>query len=163
MDEAAAWLRVHKPSSKKVTVSDIEKIVSRIAGVPKKSVSIKESNKLKELDESLATDIFGQDEALTQITRSVRRGRAGFNNPNKPVASFLFAGPTGVGKTETAKALSNALAVPIHRFDMSEYQEKHTVARLIGSPPGYVGYEEGGLLTDLIRRSPHCVAAFRRN
>ncbi|MDC7125323.1 MAG: ATP-dependent Clp protease ATP-binding subunit ClpA [Spirochaetales bacterium] len=157
IDEAAAWMRVHKEPPFKISTSEIEKTVSRIANVPEKSINSSEAEKLKNLGTELTSVIFGQDSALDLIVKAVRRGRAGFKNPDKPVASFLFAGPTGVGKTETAKALASSLSVPLHRFDMSEYQEKHTVARLIGSPPGYVGFEEGGQLTDLIRRSPHAV------
>ncbi|MDC7225288.1 MAG: ATP-dependent Clp protease ATP-binding subunit ClpA [Spirochaetales bacterium] len=157
IDEAAAWMRVHSEPPHNIEVSDIERIVSRISNLPQKSVSSTEADRLRELGNDLQNDIFGQDEALTAIVRAVRRGRAGFKNPDKPVASFLFAGPTGVGKTETARSLAEALSMPLHRFDMSEYQEKHTVARLIGSPPGYVGFEEGGQLTDLIRRTPHAV------
>ncbi len=157
IDEAAAYMRVHHNSPHKVTSSEVEKIVSRIAGVPEQSVSSSEAVKLKELENELTANIYGQQEAVAAVAKAVKRGRAGFGSPDKPVASFLFAGPTGVGKTETAKCLADALAVPLHRFDMSEYQEKHTVARLIGSPPGYVGFEEGGQLTDTIRRTPHCV------
>ena len=157
IDEAAAWMRVHSEPPHRIGVPDIERIVSRISNLPEKSVSTGEAEKLKSLDSELSAVIYGQDEALTAIVRAVRRGRAGFKNPDKPVASFLFAGPTGVGKTETARTLADALSLPVHRFDMSEYQEKHSVARLIGSPPGYVGYEEGGQLTDLVRRTPHSI------
>ena len=157
IDEAAAYMRVHHKPPYRVDVPDIETIVSRIANVPEKSVSSSEADRLKDLGTEISSVIYGQDEAVNMVVQAVRRGRAGFKNPDKPVASFLFAGPTGVGKTETARALSVALAMPLHRFDMSEYQEKHTVARLIGSPPGYVGFEEGGQLTDIIRRTPHAV------
>ena len=157
IDEAAAWMRVHSEPPHIIEIADIERIVSRISNVPQKSVSSTEADRLRELGDDLSSDIFGQEEALKAIVQAVRRGRAGFKNPDKPVASFLFAGPTGVGKTETARSLAEALSMPLHRFDMSEYQEKHTVARLIGSPPGYVGFEEGGQLTDLIRRTPHAV------
>lgn len=157
IDEAAAYMRVHSTQPYKIGVPEIETIVSRISNLPKKSVSTSEADRLKSLGQELNTVIFGQDEALEAVVKAVRRGRAGFKNPDKPVASFLFAGPTGVGKTETARSLADALSMPLHRFDMSEYQEKHTVARLIGSPPGYVGFEEGGQLTDLIRRTPHSV------
>jgi ATP-dependent Clp protease ATP-binding subunit ClpA len=101
--------------------------------------------------------LFGQDEAVASVVQAVKRSRAGFKAPDKPVASFLFVGPTGVGKTELARQLAVSLGITLHRFDMSEYQERHTVARLVGSPPGYVGYEEGGLLTDAIRKTPHAV------
>jgi ATP-dependent Clp protease ATP-binding subunit ClpA len=116
-----------------------------------------EKDKLRFLESKLKERIFGQDEAVEVVVKAVKRSRAGFRNPDKPVANFLFAGPTGVGKTELARSLADTLGVSIHRFDMSEYQEKHTVSRLIGSPPGYVGYEEGGLLTDAVRKQPHSV------
>jgi ATP-dependent Clp protease ATP-binding subunit ClpA len=157
IDEAAAYMRVHSDPPYKIGVQEIELIVSRISNLPKKSVSTSEADRLKELGKELNNVIFGQNEALDAVVKAVRRGRAGFKKPDKPVASFLFAGPTGVGKTETAKSLAEALSMPLHRIDMSEYQEKHTVARLIGAPPGYVGFEEGGQLTDLIRRTPHSV------
>jgi ATP-dependent Clp protease ATP-binding subunit ClpA len=116
-----------------------------------------EKDKLQGLEENLKKRIFGQDEAVSAVIKAVKRSRAGFRAKDKPVANFLFAGPTGVGKTELARSLADILGIPIHRFDMSEYQEKHTVSRLIGSPPGYVGYEEGGLLTDAVRKQPHAV------
>ena len=135
----------------------IEKVVSKIAKIPERTVSYDEKANLQNLESRLKTVIFGQDDAIEKVTAAVKRSRAGFRRPDKPVASFLFVGPTGVGKTELARQLSDSLGVPMHRFDMSEYQEKHTVSRLIGSPPGYVGYEEGGLLTDSIRKTPHAV------
>jgi len=157
IDEAAAYMRVHSEPPHSIGVPEIELIVSRISNLPKKSVSTSEADRLKDLGAELGMAIYGQEQALDAVVKAVRRGRAGFKKPDKPVASFLFAGPTGVGKTETARSLADALSMPLHRFDMSEYQEKHTVARLIGSPPGYVGFEEGGQLTDLIRRAPHSV------
>jgi ATP-dependent Clp protease ATP-binding subunit ClpA len=135
----------------------IETVVSRIARIPERSVGQSEKDKLRELEPSLRRRIFGQDEAVTAVVRAVKRGRAGFRAEGKPVANFLFVGPTGVGKTELARQLADILGIVIHRFDMSEYQEKHTVSRLVGAPPGYVGYEEGGLLTDAIRKQPHAV------
>jgi ATP-dependent Clp protease ATP-binding subunit ClpA len=114
-------------------------------------------DRLKTLEDELKRVIFGQDQAIESVVRAVKNSRAGFREPNKPVANFLFVGPTGVGKTELARQLSEHLGVAMHRFDMSEYQERHTVSRLIGSPPGYVGYDEGGLLTDAIRKTPHAV------
>jgi ATP-dependent Clp protease ATP-binding subunit ClpA len=128
-----------------------------MARIPEKSVGENEKDKLRELETRLKEQVFGQDEAVQAVVQAVKRSRAGFRNKDKPVASFLFAGPTGVGKTELARRLSEILGVTLHRFDMSEYQEKHTVSRLIGSPPGYVGYEEGGLLTDAVRKHPHAV------
>jgi ATP-dependent Clp protease ATP-binding subunit ClpA len=135
----------------------IETVVSRIARIPERSVGESEKDKLRTLEERLKRRIFGQDEAVQAVVKSVKRSRAGFRDENKPVANFLFVGPTGVGKTELARSLADILGVSMHRFDMSEYQEKHTVSRLIGSPPGYVGYEEGGLLTSAIRKQPHGV------
>jgi ATP-dependent Clp protease ATP-binding subunit ClpA len=135
----------------------IETVVSRIARIPERSIGESEKDKLKNLETKLKERIFGQDEAVLAVVKAVKRSRAGFRDANKPVANFLFVGPTGVGKTELARSLADILGVAMHRFDMSEYQEKHTVSRLIGSPPGYVGYEEGGLLTDAIRKQPHSV------
>ncbi|GHV79575.1 ATP-dependent Clp protease ATP-binding subunit ClpA [Spirochaetia bacterium] len=135
----------------------IETVVAKIARIPERSVGESEKDKLRFLEDKLRARIFGQDAAILAAVKAVKRSRAGFRADNKPVANFLFVGPTGVGKTELARQLADILGVPMHRFDMSEYQEKHTVSRLIGSPPGYVGYEEGGLLTDAIRKQPHSV------
>lgn len=160
IDETGAYVRLHSKNEDKVITikdKDIERTVSLIAKVPAQSVSRNEISRLKDLDTRLASVIFGQDSAIETVVRAIKRSRAGFNENEKPVASLLFVGPTGVGKTELTKQLSSILDIPLIRFDMSEYQEKHTVARLIGAPPGYVGYEEGGLLTDAIRKSPHCV------
>jgi ATP-dependent Clp protease ATP-binding subunit ClpA len=135
----------------------VEKVISKIAMIPERTVSVTETDRLKSLDADLKGRIFGQDDAVDAVVQAVKRSRAGFKGPDKPVASFLFVGPTGVGKTELARQLADLLGIHLHRFDMSEYQEKHTVSRLVGSPPGYVGYEEGGLLTDAIRKTPHAV------
>jgi ATP-dependent Clp protease ATP-binding subunit ClpA len=140
-----------------IGIGEIETVVSKIARIPERSVGMSEKDRLKILEGELLKRIFGQDEAVRAVVKAVKRSRAGFRAPNKPVANFLFAGPTGVGKTELARSLADILEVPMHRFDMSEYQEKHTVSRLIGSPPGYVGYEDGGLLTDAVRKQPHSV------
>ncbi len=140
-----------------IDVPKIETVVARIARIPERSVGESEKDKLKYLEFRLKERIFGQDQAVLAVVNAVKRSRAGFRSANKPVANFLFVGPTGVGKTELARSLADLLGVSLHRFDMSEYQEKHTVSRLIGSPPGYVGYEEGGLLTDAIRKQPHAV------
>ncbi len=159
IDEAGAYLQIlsfRTPDEKKVVdEAVIQKVVSKIARIPEKAVGTEESVRLKDLEDDLKKMVFGQNEAVNQVARAVKRGRAGFGNETRPVASFLFVGPTGVGKTELSRSLSECLGVTLHRFDMSEYQEKHTVARLIGAPPGYVGYEEGGLLTDAARRNPH--------
>jgi len=135
----------------------IEAIVSKIARIPERSVGENEKDKLKELEPRLKQRIFGQDSAIAAVVKAVKRSRAGFRAEGKPVANFLFAGPTGVGKTELARQLAEILGVSMIRFDMSEYQEKYTVSRLIGSSPGYVGYEEGGQLTDAVRKQPHAV------
>ncbi|MBI9103360.1 MAG: ATP-dependent Clp protease ATP-binding subunit ClpA [Spirochaetales bacterium] len=159
IDEAGAYMRLlhfRTPQPEKIVNEDvIQNVVSKIAGIPRKSVEVEETGKLKSLEADLKSLVYGQDEAVRMVAQAVKRGRAGFGNENRPVASFLFAGPTGVGKTELSRQLASCLGVTLHRFDMSEYQEKHTVARLIGAPPGYVGYEEGGLLTDAVRRTPH--------
>jgi len=141
----------------KVSELSIERVIARAAKVPEKSVAADEAAGLKNLSANLNAKVFGQEEAVEVITHAIHSARAGLNEPDRPVASLLFVGPTGVGKTEVAKQLATTLGINLSRFDMSEYQEKHAVARLIGSPPGYVGYEEGGLLTDAIRKNPHCV------
>jgi len=140
-----------------IRVPEIETVVAKIARIPERSVSSSEKERLSTLESSLKQEVFGQDGAIDAVVKAVKRSRAGFRAPDKPVANFLFVGPTGVGKTELARQLAKQLGVSLHRFDMSEYQEKHTVSRLIGSPPGYVGYEEGGLLTDTVRKNPHAV------
>ncbi|GHV19422.1 ATP-dependent Clp protease ATP-binding subunit ClpC [Spirochaetia bacterium] len=147
--QEAAYIEIDTPQ--------IETVIARIARIPEKSVGENEREKLRYLDEKLKTRVFGQDEAVAAVVKAVKRSRAGFRDPSKPVANFLFAGPTGVGKTELSRSLADLLGLKLHRFDMSEYQEKHTISRLIGSPPGYVGYEEGGLLTEAARKNPHCV------
>ncbi len=159
IDEAGAFTRMHREddSVAVIDVPDIEKIVSRIAKIPEKSVSSGETERLRDIESGLKAVLFGQDEAIAHVTQAIKRNRAGFGNPDRPIASFLFVGPTGVGKTELARQLASIMGVQLHRFDMSEYQEKHTVARLIGAPPGYVGYEEGGLLTEAIRKTPYAV------
>ncbi|MBU3145697.1 ATP-dependent Clp protease ATP-binding subunit ClpA [Clostridium sp. CF012] len=160
MDEAGAYARLNALDSEEnivITVSAVEKIVASIAKIPEQSVSNNETLTLKNLDQNLKKQVFGQSAAIDTLVRAIKRSRAGFNDEEKPIASLLFVGPTGVGKTEVSKQLSKCLAIPLIRFDMSEYQEKHTVARLIGAPPGYVGYEEGGLLIEAIKKNPHCV------
>jgi ATP-dependent Clp protease ATP-binding subunit ClpA len=163
IDETGAWMRMTSYKSGdaerllEVTEHEVERVISKMAKIPERSVTVSEKDRLKNLELELKAAIFGQDQAVEAVVQAVKRSRAGFRAPNKPVASFLFVGPTGVGKTELARQLADSLGVPLHRFDMSEYQEKHTVSRLIGSPPGYVGYDEGGLLTDAIRRTPHAV------
>jgi ATP-dependent Clp protease ATP-binding subunit ClpA len=164
IDEAGAYTRINafqegleQEEPKVISERDIETVVSKIAKIPEKSVSISETERLFELEKNLRANIFGQDSAVDIVVQAVKKSRAGFKNPDKPVASLLFVGPTGVGKTELARTLAAELGVTLHRFDMSEYQEKHTVSRLLGSPPGYVGFEEGGLLVDAVRKHPHAV------
>ena len=140
-----------------MTVADVEKIVAKIARVPVQAVSSDDKVALKNLDTELKAVIFGQDAAIDEVASAIKLSRSGLRAPDKPMGSFLFAGPTGVGKTELARQLARMLKVEFLRFDMSEYMEKHAVSRLIGAPPGYVGYEEGGLLIDAIRKSPHAV------
>ncbi len=140
-----------------VDVADIEAIVAKIARAPVQAVSTDDKTALRNLDTELRSVIYGQDDAITEVASAIRLSRSGLRAPDKPIGSFLFAGPTGVGKTELARQLARVLRVEFLRFDMSEYMEKHAVSRLIGAPPGYVGYEEGGLLIDAIRKTPHAV------
>jgi ATP-dependent Clp protease ATP-binding subunit ClpA len=161
IDEAGAFAKLAsgRATSKKprIHTRDIEKIIAKISKVPEKSISSGEAKQLKNLEAELKHTVFGQDDAVHLVVDAIKRSRAGFREPNKPVASFLFVGPTGVGKTELARQLSLSLGIPLNRFDMSEYQEKHTIARLIGAPPGYIGFDQGGMLTDAIRKSPYSV------
>lgn len=160
LDEAGARTRLYRSDDQDIiTISpkEVEVVVAKMARIPEKSVSSSETVQLKDLQGSLKSVIFGQDQAIELVVQAIRRSRAGFQDQNRPVASLLFAGPTGVGKTELARQLALTLGIPLHRYDMSEYQEKHTVSRLVGAPPGYVGYEEGGLLTEAIRKTPHSV------
>lgn len=159
IDESGAFARLNAVDDAILHIDEaaVEQTVSIIANVPKHSVSASEIDNLKTIDQKLEADIFGQDDAVASVVKAIRRSRAGFNTQDKPVASLLFVGPTGVGKTELTRRLAYHLGVPLIRFDMSEYQEKHSVARLIGAPPGYVGYDEGGQLTDAIRKTPYCV------
>jgi len=135
----------------------IEQVVARMAKVPAQTVGNDEKTVLTNLSANLSNQIFGQDEAVDHVTYAIHAARAGLNEAERPVANLLFVGPTGVGKTELARQLAKCLGIRLTRFDMSEYQEKHATARLIGAPPGYVGYDEGGLLTEAIRKHPHCV------
>jgi ATP-dependent Clp protease ATP-binding subunit ClpA len=156
IDEAGAFVRLTGSSRRsKINPADIEKIVAKMAKIPTQSVSTSDKTKLETLDDRLKGVVFGQDDAITSLVTSIKRSRAGLGMPGKPVGSFLFTGPTGVGKTEVALQLSRLLDIEFLRFDMSEYMEKHAVARLIGAPPGYVGFDQGGLLTDGIRKHPH--------
>ncbi len=159
IDEAGASVRLRPGSATgaSVTRQDVESVVARMAGIPAASVSREERDRLKHLEVLLKERIFGQDEAISQVCRAIIRSRAGFGNATRPMGSFLFCGPTGVGKTELARQLAELLGVAFLRFDMSEYMEKHAVARLIGAPPGYVGFDQGGLLTESVRRTPYAV------
>jgi len=159
MDEAGAAMRILPASRRNKTVrpADIEKVVARMARIPQKTISADDKVQLQNLDEELRKVIFGQDDAVTNLVTAIKLSRSGLGSPDKPVGSFLFSGPTGVGKTELAKQLARVLGVEFIRFDMSEYMEKHTVSRLIGAPPGYVGFDQGGMLTDAIRKTPHAV------
>lgn len=160
IDEVGASFRLNNTLKKQrstVQVNDVEKIVSRIARIPAKTATVSEKAKLQFLEEGLQKRIFGQDQAITALITAIKRARAGLGRPEKPVGSFLAAGPTGVGKTEVSRQLAQLLGIHFERFDMSEYMEKHAVARLIGAPPGYVGFDQGGLLTDMIRKHPYSV------
>lgn len=159
IDEAGAYRRLHPLEQKTQTVNKalIDEVLSKTCNIPAQTVEKGETKKLALLEGNLKKQIFGQDEAAAQVVNAVKFSRAGLNEENKPVASFLFVGPTGVGKTELAKVLARELGIAFVRFDMSEYAEKHTVAKLIGAPAGYVGYEEGGILTEEIRKHPHAV------
>lgn len=159
IDEAGADVKLRKPDSntKQVTVKDIEALVSKIAKIPTRTVKVDDRNRLMTLSGDLKKVIFGQDETVDKLVTAIQMSRSGLSEPNRPVGNFMFAGPTGVGKTEMAKQLAEALGIEFIRFDMSEYMEKHTVSRLIGSPPGYVGYDEGGQLTEAVHQNPHAV------
>ncbi|MBV4367768.1 ATP-dependent Clp protease ATP-binding subunit ClpA [Erwinia sp. BNK-24-b] len=159
IDEAGARARLLPVSKRKktVNVADIESVVARIARIPEKSVSATDRDTLKTLGDRLKMLVFGQDNAIEALTEAIKMSRAGLGQDRKPVGSFLFAGPTGVGKTEVTVQLAKALGIELLRFDMSEYMERHTVSRLIGAPPGYVGFDQGGLLTDAVIKHPHAV------
>jgi ATP-dependent Clp protease ATP-binding subunit ClpA len=160
MDEAgvAGHLR-GTGTTEPVTVGtrDVERTVARMAKIPERTVSATDRGRLQTLDEDMKQAVFGQDEAINSVARAIKLARSGLSHPDKPVGAFLFAGPTGVGKTEVARQLAKVMGVEFIRFDMSEYMERHTVSRLIGAPPGYVGFDQGGLLTDSINKTPHCV------
>jgi ATP-dependent Clp protease ATP-binding subunit ClpA len=159
IDEAGAYQRLQPESRRKKTigVSDIELVISKIARIPAKSVSSSDKAQLKGLAEKLKMVVFGQDPAIDALATSIKLARAGLREGEKPIGSFLFSGPTGVGKTEVSRQLANVLGVELIRFDMSEYMERHTVSRLIGAPPGYVGYDQGGLLTEAVTKQPHSI------
>ncbi|MDD3181470.1 MAG: ATP-dependent Clp protease ATP-binding subunit ClpA [Alphaproteobacteria bacterium] len=159
IDESGAAQRLLPEKSRKrhITTKDIEAIVAKIARIPPKNVSQDDRTLLKNLDRDLKAMVYGQDEAINALSSAVKLSRAGLREPEKPVGSYLFSGPTGVGKTEVARQLAQNMGIELKRFDMSEYMEKHSISRLIGAPPGYVGFEQGGLLTDAVDQMPHCV------
>jgi len=157
MDEAGAQVSLNHPDRKTVTSRDVEILISKITRIPLQSISSEEKENLKDLEGQLSSKVFGQEKAVHALVTSIKRHRAGLGHEHKPIGSFLFSGPTGVGKTELCRVLSSQLGIELVRFDMSEYMEKHTVSRLIGAPAGYVGYEQGGLLTEAVRKNPNVV------
>tara|TARA_B100000029_G_scaffold510427_1_gene601872 strand:- start:502 stop:2766 length:2265 start_codon:yes stop_codon:yes gene_type:complete len=159
IDETGALLNVNRKNKKKITVNEehIEKTISKITKIPEKSINKDESKSLRNLETDLKRVIFGQDQAIKSLSNAIKLSRAGLRDENKTIGSFIFAGPTGVGKTEIAKQLASIMGIELIRFDMSEYMERHTVSRLIGAPPGYVGFDQGGLLTESIVKNPHSV------
>jgi ATP-dependent Clp protease ATP-binding subunit ClpA len=159
IDEAGAAQHLVAESKRRKTIGtkEIEAVVAKIARIPPKNVSKDDAEVLKDLEKSLKRVVFGQDKAIEALSSAIKLARAGLREPEKPIGNYLFAGPTGVGKTEVAKQLADTLGVELLRFDMSEYMEKHAVSRLIGAPPGYVGFDQGGMLTDGVDQNPHCV------
>ncbi len=157
LDEAGAKARLAGRQGGRISPREIESIIATMAKIPEKQVSKSDRERLQTLEHDLKAIVFGQERAMAQLASSIKLARAGLRQPEKPIGSFLFTGPTGVGKTEAARALAKLLGLEFIRFDMSEYMERHTVSRLIGAPPGYVGFDQGGLLTDAIRRTPHAV------
>ncbi|HWA48147.1 MAG TPA: AAA family ATPase, partial [Dongiaceae bacterium] len=159
IDETGASMMLLKPEERKqlIGVEEVEDVVSRMARIPAKSVSKNDAEMLSSLQSDLKRVVFGQDAAIDQLASAIKMARAGLREPQKPIGCYLFAGPTGVGKTEVARSLANIMGIELLRFDMSEYMERHTVSRLIGAPPGYVGFDQGGLLTDGVDQHPHSV------
>ncbi|MEO1706038.1 MAG: AAA family ATPase, partial [Pseudomonadota bacterium] len=159
IDEAGAAQHLVAESKRRKTIGqkEIEAVVAKIARIPPKNVSKDDAEVLKDLETSLKRVVFGQNAAIEALASAIKLARAGLREPEKPIGNYLFAGPTGVGKTEVAKQLADTLGVEMLRFDMSEYMEKHAVSRLIGAPPGYVGFDQGGMLTDGVDQHPHCV------
>ncbi len=159
IDEAGAYQQLQPVSRRKKTVGvpEIEQVIAKIARIPPKSVSASDKEQLRNLDQQLKMVVFGQDEGIEALSTAIKMARAGLRDGEKPIGSFLFAGPTGVGKTEVSRQLAHILGIELIRFDMSEYMERHTVSRLIGAPPGYIGFDQGGLLTDAVNKHPHAV------
>jgi ATP-dependent Clp protease ATP-binding subunit ClpA len=159
IDEVGAMQMLVPPNKRKKVIStrEIEAVIATIARIPPKSVSNDDKTVLKDLDRDLKRVVFGQDAAIGVLSSAIKLSRAGLRDPDKPIGNYLFSGPTGVGKTEVARQLATIMGIPLQRFDMSEYMERHSVSRLIGAPPGYVGFDQGGLLTDAVDQNPHCV------
>jgi ATP-dependent Clp protease ATP-binding subunit ClpA len=159
LDEAGAHFRLKMESNDNIRIGipEVEETIAKMTGLPVASISSTEKTQLRDLDKKLKALIFGQDDAIDRLVASIKYARSGLSRPNKPIGSFLFTGPTGVGKTEVCRQLALIMGVHFERFDMSEYMEKHAVARMVGAPPGYVGYEEGGLLTEAVNKHPYCV------
>jgi len=157
LDEVGATYHISNVEQRVVTKKEIEDVVAKIANIPSRQISSDDMSVLKTLEQKLKSKVFGQDESIEVLVKAIKKSRAGLGKPNAPIGSFLFAGPTGVGKTEVAKQLAENLGIHFERFDMSEYMEKHSVSKLVGAPPGYVGYEEGGLLTEAIKKHPYSV------
>ena len=159
IDEAGARQRIQIASERKeiIDVDEIEHIVAKIARIPPKNVSVSDKDTLRNLERDLNMVVYGQEDAIETLGKAIKMSRSGLGNAEKPIGSFLFAGPTGVGKTEVTRQLARIMGIELVRFDMSEYMERHTVSRLIGAPPGYVGFEQGGLLTEAINKQPHAV------
>src|SRR5690606_22005971 len=159
LNEASANAKLeHQGESKPVvTVQRIEQVVARMAQIPTRQVSTDDKAALRNLEAELRGKVFGQDQAIRELASAIKLARAGLRPPEKPIGSYLFAGPTGVSKTEVAKQLAQIMGIELLRFDMSEYMERHTVSRLIGAPPGYVGHDNGGLLTEAVSKTPHSV------
>jgi len=159
LDEAGAAVQIQPVAKrrKQLSVSDIEAIIARIARIPPRSVSASDKKSLEHLERNLKLAVYGQNDAITALSSAIKLSRAGLSHPEKPIGSFLFSGPTGVGKTEVARQLASTMGLELIRFDMSEYMEAHSVSRLIGAPPGYVGFDQGGLLTEAVNKHPHAV------
>jgi len=157
IDEAGAWQRMHSKEAQAIDRNAIRKVVASMAKIPVDDLNSDDKTRLQRIADNLKLVIFGQDEAIESLSTAIKLSRAGMARQDKPIASLLFAGPTGVGKTEVVKQLSSQLGLKLLRFDMSEYMESHAVSRLIGAPPGYVGHEQGGLLTDQVHQNPHAI------
>src|SRR5690606_18989929 len=157
IDEAGADAKLEQGPGAEVGVDRIEQVVARMAQIPPRQVSTSDKSALRNLESDLKQVVFGQDRAIQELATAIKLSRAGLRPPEKPIGSYLFTGPTGVGKTEVARQLAKTMGIELLRFDMSEYMERHTVSRLIGAPPGYVGYDKGGLLTEAIAKTPHAV------